>query len=52
MRSIERIKEDISIVEQAIREANICGDVDQAELFYEDLDELYEELRLAKTTAI
>lgn len=52
MRSIERIKEDIAIVEQAVREANTYGDVREAELFYEDLDELYEELHRAKTAAI
>lgn len=49
MRSIDVIKNDIAIVEYAIQEANIYGDEREAELFYEDLEELYEELHLAKT---
>ena len=52
MRSIERINEDIAVVEQCIREANSYGHEREAELFYEDLDELYKELHLAKAATV
>lgn len=52
MRSVNQITEDIQVVKRAISEACREGDDVEAELFYEDLDELYEELRLAKAAAI
>lgn len=52
MRSIESIQIDIAIVKQAIREATQDGDEWEAELLYDDLDDLQEELYSAQTTAI
>lgn len=52
MRSIDVIKNDIAIVEYAIREANIDGNEREAELLYTDLEELYKELHLAKTATV
>lgn len=52
MRSIEVIKHDIIMINDAIREANIDGNERESELLYTDLDELYEELHLAKTATV
>jgi len=52
MRLIESIKTDISIVKAAIREAMAYGNEREVELFYEDLDELLEELHNAQTAVI
>lgn len=52
MRSAVTIERDIVTIKQAIREARADGNERELELFYQDLEELQEELHNAKTTTI
>jgi hypothetical protein len=52
MRSIKVIQQDIAAIKVAIREARTEGNEQEVDLFYEDLDELQEELHSAQTAVV
>lgn len=51
MRTTNTIQKDIVSIKAAIKDAMNNQDEREAELLYEELDELLEELHLAQTTA-
>jgi hypothetical protein len=52
MHSTERLNRDKEAIKQAIREARMDGNELEAELLYQDLDELNEEMNFVRNTAI
>lgn len=52
MHSTELLNRDKEAIKQAIREARMDGNELEAELLYQDLDELNEEMKFVRTAAI